>query len=100
MHGWINISFLEYIFFPLDLFLEAVVQWPATSLKKRFWHRCFPVNFVTFLRTPFLQKTSGGCFCILFSSIEKTYFMTARDFSDLLAVKHVHFLPEYSFEII
>ena len=22
-------------------------------LKKRFWYRCFPVNFVKFLRTPF-----------------------------------------------
>ena len=24
---------------------------PATLLKKRFWHRCFPVNFAKFLRT-------------------------------------------------
>ena len=36
---------------------------PATLLKKKLWHRCFPVNFVKFLRTPFLQNTSGGCFC-------------------------------------
>ena len=26
---------------------------PATLLKKRLWDRCFPVNFVKFLRTPF-----------------------------------------------
>ena len=26
---------------------------PATLLKKRLWHRCFPVNFAKFLRTPF-----------------------------------------------
>ena len=26
---------------------------PATLLKNRLWHRCFPVNFVKFLRTPF-----------------------------------------------
>ena len=26
---------------------------PATLLKKSFWHRCFPVNFVKFLRTTF-----------------------------------------------
>ena len=32
-------------------------------LKKRLWHRCFPENFSKFLRTPFLQNTSGGCFC-------------------------------------
>ena len=36
---------------------------PATLLKKRLWHRCFPVNFAKFLRTPFFQNTSGGCFC-------------------------------------
>ena len=32
---------------------------PATLLKKRLWHRCFPVNFAKFLRTPFLQNSSG-----------------------------------------
>ena len=31
----------------------------ATLLKKRLWHMYFPVNFVKFLRTTFLQKTSG-----------------------------------------
>ena len=25
----------------------------ATLLKKRLWHRCFPVNFANFLRAPF-----------------------------------------------
>ena len=25
---------------------------PTTVLKKRLWHRCFPVNLVKFLRTP------------------------------------------------
>ena len=35
---------------------------PATLFKKRLWHRCFPVNFAKFLRTPFLLNTSGGCF--------------------------------------
>ena len=31
----------------------------VTLLKKRLWHRCFPVNVVKFLRTPFLHNTSG-----------------------------------------
>ena len=41
------------------LHTEAVVQRcsvkkaPATLLKKRLWHRSFPVNFAIFLRTPF-----------------------------------------------
>ena len=26
---------------------------PATLLKRRVWHRCFPVNFRKFLKTPF-----------------------------------------------
>ena len=30
---------------------------PATLLKKRLWHRCFPVNFVKFLRTFFFHRT-------------------------------------------
>ena len=32
---------------------------PAILLKKRLWHRRFLVNFARFLRTPFLQNTSG-----------------------------------------
>ena len=31
----------------------------GTFFKNRLWHRCFPVNFVNFLRTTFLQNTSG-----------------------------------------
>ena len=31
---------------------------PATLLKKRLWHRCFPMNFAKFLKTPFLQNIS------------------------------------------
>ena len=27
---------------------------PETFLKKRLWHRCFPVNFAKFLRKPFI----------------------------------------------
>ena len=53
---------------------------PATLLKKRLWHRCFPVNFVNFLRTFLLQNTSepllSGCdYCIftvaVYSKIER-----------------------------
>ena len=29
---------------------------PATLLKKRLWHRCFPVNFTKFLRTTFFTE--------------------------------------------
>ena len=42
-------------------FIKAADSRP---LKKRLWHRCFPINFAKHL---FLQNTSGGCFCIFFS---------------------------------
>ena len=35
---------------------------PAILLKKRLWHRYFPVNFVKFLRAFFFTEHSGGCF--------------------------------------
>ena len=42
--------------------------WPATLLKKKLWHRCFPVNFAKFLRTPFLQNTSKRLLLELFET--------------------------------
>ena len=42
-----------------SLFLNKVaVLRPATLLKKRHLHRCFPVNFAKFLRTTFCRNTS------------------------------------------
>ena len=40
-------------------------QRPATFLKKWLWYRCFPVNFVKFLKTTFLQNTSEQLFLLL-----------------------------------
>ena len=37
-------------------FNKVVGLKPATLLKKRFCHSCFPVNFVKFLRTPFIYR--------------------------------------------
>ena len=36
--------------------LESHVFRPATLLKKRLLHRCFPVNILKFLRTPFFAE--------------------------------------------
>ena len=35
---------------------------PATLLKKRLWHRCFPVNFAKFLRTPYFTEHLSSMF--------------------------------------
>ena len=40
-------------------FIKVAVLRPTTLLKKRPWHRCFPVNFLKFL------NISEGCFWIL-----------------------------------
>ena len=39
-----------------SLFNKAADLQPATLLKERLWHMCFPVNFAKFLRTPSLTE--------------------------------------------
>ena len=49
--------FLEILYLCQSLFFNKVAGLrPAALLKKRLWHRCFPVNFAKFLRTPFLTE--------------------------------------------
>ena len=54
-------------------FVKFIGLRPANLLKKRLWHRCFPVNFTKFLRTPFLQNTSGR---LLLFIVQWPYRMT------------------------
>ena len=42
-----------------SLFFNKMLASGLNFLKKRLCHRFFPVNFAKFLRTPFLQDTSG-----------------------------------------
>ena len=56
---------------------------PAIILKKRLWHRCFPVNFAKFQRTPFLQNTSER----LLLYVSKCKFSQAALKSDYHVVK-------------
>ena len=41
-----------------ESFFYKVAGWPVTLIKKRLWHRCFPMTFAKFLRTPISQNTS------------------------------------------
>ena len=52
---------------------KGIQKRPATLLKKRLWRRCFPVNFVKFLKTPFLQDTSERL--LLQDRKEKRFFL-------------------------
>ena len=53
---------------------------PATLLKKRLWHRCFPVNFVKFLRAPFYTEHLRW---LLLYSIKTEYSYSVDFFSRL-----------------
>ena len=61
---------------------------PATLSKKRLWRRCFPVNFVKFLKTTFLQNTSGGL--LLQDRKERRLFLRKQGNS----TKERHIIPE------
>ena len=58
-----------------SLFLIKLQTW---RLAKRLQNKCFPVNIAKFLRTPFLQNTSGGCFykMMKFYKDMSTFFLT------------------------
>ena len=66
---------------------------PTTLLNKRLWHRCFPINFVKFLRTPFLQNTSGR----LLLHVLKKYLLCTLSRSSLVQTCHYYLL--YYFEV-
>ena len=53
----LNVAYvsLKYMKIPSRI-SDKILPQPATLLKKRLWHKCFPVNFVKFLRTPFLSE--------------------------------------------
>ena len=50
---------------------------PETLFKKRVWHRCFPVNFVKLLRTPFFTEHLWWLFLYvtIFLSMQKLVFV-------------------------
>ena len=54
---------LPHILFDVGAKIERIYtvssKMYTVLLKKRLWHGCFPVSFIKFLRTPFLQNTSG-----------------------------------------
>ena len=72
-----------------NLFFKKVAGLrPATLLKKRAWHWCFPVNFTKFLRTPFYIEHLWWLLlhipCLHFLRIHHHYFFQ-RVFESVLA---------------
>ena len=53
-----------------SLFLKKVAGLkPASLLIMRLWHKCFPVSFAKFLRTPFYRIPLGDCFWYIYKQI-------------------------------
>ena len=46
--------------FARSFFIDKVAGKPATLLKKRLWHRCFPVNFEKSLKKTFSYRTASS----------------------------------------
>ena len=75
LHYCFSLEYLQKqppeVFFNKILFNKIAGLRPATLLKKKLWHRCFPMNFAKFLRRPFLRNTSGRLLLYLtFHSIQ------------------------------
>ena len=74
-------------------------------LKKRLQHKGLPVKFAKFLRTPFLQNTSGGCFWkylmnslfIAFENNEQCHFVVRIGSPALVSFYCVCFVSFYFF---
>ena len=66
-----------------------IVAGLATPFKKRLWHRCFPVNFVKFLRTSFYMEHLWWLLLnIHFAVIMGSILKVLRKFS--LYVRRIH----------
>ena len=70
---------------------------PATSLRKKLWHRCFTVNFVKLLRTTFLKEHLER---MLLKTSEKRQFHHSCFFLILLksVVFYVKKIKTYNFQ--
>ena len=56
--------------------LQALGLRPAAALlKKRLWHRCFPVNFAKFIRAPFLKDHLSWLLLSVFNLNSTIYFI-------------------------
>ena len=69
-----------WVSFLMKLYAEA-----CNVIKKRDWHRCFPANFAKFLKSPFLQNTSGGYSCTTFLFISNGFISNYPSECNLLS---------------
>ena len=105
MSIWKNLTFIRHSFQTLEavarrrsvrkVVLRNFVG-PATLLKKRLWHRCFPVNFAKFLRKYFLQNISSGC-SLFDITINSSLSSILFDLADILILRNIRNLLKSCF---
>ena len=90
---------------PKFLFNNVAGLRPVTLLKTRLWHKCFPVNFVKFLRTPFFLETNSPIIkmnTLQYKTTDKTkafilYVILKRNLK--FYIKSIHFLIKIWFSV-
>ena len=77
---------------------RLAVHRPPTLLKKRLWHRCFPVNFVKFLRTLLTEHLRWLLlyWYILWTLSNLILFLNFFFFN---IGKHTHYKIDYCFKL-
>ena len=55
--------------------LESLFLMKLQASKVRLWHRCFPVNFVKFQRTPFYRTPLDDCFLKFQHEVKKNHIL-------------------------
>ena len=70
------------------------LQAPITLLKKRLWHRCFPVNFAKFLRTTFFTEHLWWLLLHITDQLV-IYYMHLKYMKDLYSNKYISILEEF-----
>ena len=75
-----NDFFTQMIFFVSNLLIirlkmpfinMKIILRLTTLLKKSLWHRCFPVNFAKFLKTPFFTEHLRWLLLFITSNVDK-----------------------------
>ena len=74
---------------PQSLFLNKTAgPRTATLIKKRLWHRCFPVNFIKTLRAPILKNVCERLHLVPGWRI--TYKLSSRDWQFLTCLLYIN----------
>ena len=88
----------QSLFFNKVAGLRSAILW-----KKRRWYRCFPLNSVKFLRTPFLQNNSGRLLLKVSKTLEKCLWKSSCSclfFKDFAKIESSYYIFEIQEQLL